>query len=147
MSAGTLLGGLVLNVKMSYVKQERYRAHDLRSELVEVDDGATVLRCWVPWQQPEGGMFDAELPCKPVLLFLHDFVGDGTITWERQIGAFRRDYHVYVPDLVFFGGSTSTKADRSEAFQADCMVKMLEKKGVNSEVRMDFKDFEILRRV
>lgn len=129
----------MVDVKMSYVKQQ-YKSHDLKSEVVEVDDGATVLRCWVPWQQPERGVWSAGGTDKPVVLFLHDFVADGTINWEHQIAAFTKDFNVYVPDLVFFGRSSSTKTDRSEAFQADCMVKMLHALDVYNEVRVDSED-------
>lgn len=127
----------MVDVKLSYVKQQ-FRANDLKSEVVEVDGGATKLRCWVPWQQPERGVWSSGIADKPVLVFLHDFVADGTITWEHQIAAFTKDFNVYVPDLVFFGRSSSLLADRTEAFQADCMVKMLHALEVYNEVRRGF---------
>ncbi|KAG0601801.1 hypothetical protein M758_11G140300 [Ceratodon purpureus] len=127
------VGSFFVDMKMSYVRQQ-YRAHGMKSEMVEVDDGATVIRCWVPWQQPESGVWSAGQSGKPVVLFLHDFVADGTLNWENQIGAFTKDFNVYVPDLVFFGGSSSTRSERTEAFQAECMVKMLHALEVYNEV-------------
>ncbi|KAG0607468.1 hypothetical protein M758_8G031200 [Ceratodon purpureus] len=132
--ATSCFGLSMVAMKMSYVKQQQFRAHGLRSELVKVDDGATVIRCWVPWQQPEGGVWSAGVADKPAVLFLHDFVADGTVNWEKQIGAFTKEFNVYVPDLVFFGGSETTKEERTEAFQADCMVKMLHALEVYNEV-------------
>jgi hypothetical protein len=129
------VGSLFVDMKLSYVKQQ-FRAHGLRSETVRVDDGATVIRCWVPWQQPERGVWSAGESDKPVVLFLHDFVADGTLNWENQIGTFTKDFNVYVPDLVFFGGSSSSSQnEKTEAFQAECMVKMLHALGVYNEVR------------
>lgn len=39
-------------------------------------------------------------------------------------------FDVYVPDLVFFGESTTKSSERSEIFQASAVVKMMEKVGV-----------------
>ena len=127
------VGSIFVDMKMSYVKQQ-YRAHGLKSENVEIDGGATVIRCWVPWQQPERGVWSTGESDKPVLLFLHDFVADGTVNWEKQIAAFTKDFNIYVPDLVFFGGSSSSEKERTEAFQAECMVKMLHTLEVYNEV-------------
>jgi len=39
-------------------------------------------------------------------------------------------FNVYVPDLVFFGESFMSWSERSESFQAECLVKMMETHGV-----------------
>ncbi|XP_057465260.1 uncharacterized protein LOC130754983 [Actinidia eriantha] len=39
-------------------------------------------------------------------------------------------YAVYVPDFLFFGGSTTARAERTAAFQAECLAKGLRKLGV-----------------
>lgn len=46
------------------------------------------------------------------------------------MGALTKKYAVYVPDLLFFGGSISTREERSPAFQAECLVTGLKKLGV-----------------
>lgn len=46
------------------------------------------------------------------------------------MGALTKKYAVYVPDLIFFGGSMSSRDDRSPAFQAECLVTGLKKLGV-----------------
>lgn len=132
--ASSCVGVSMVGLKMSYVKQQKFKANGLRSALVELDDGATVVRCWLPWQQPERGVWSAGVAHKPALLLLHDFVADGTVNWENQIKALTTDFHVYVPDLVFFGGSHTSKEERTEAFQAECMVKMLHALEVYNEV-------------
>lgn len=38
-----------------------------------------------------------------------------------------KKYSVYVPDLLFFGGWFSDNPDRSVAFQAECVVKGVER--------------------
>lgn len=67
---------------------------------------------------------------KPNLLFIHGFGGDGLTAWQHQIAAFAKDYRVIVPDLLFFGKSTTRHVDRTEIFQADCIAKMLMKLNV-----------------
>ncbi|XP_035845974.1 uncharacterized protein LOC118492219 [Helianthus annuus] len=42
-------------------------------------------------------------------------------------------FNVYVPDLVFFGDSFTTRSDRSDSFQAQCVYRVME---VNSVKRM-----------
>jgi pimeloyl-ACP methyl ester carboxylesterase len=49
---------------------------------------------------------------------------------RTQVGALAKHYDVYVPDLLFFGGSTSPSADRSPGFQAECLATALRKLGV-----------------
>lgn len=127
------VGSVLVDMRMSYVKQQ-FRTHGLKSEVVEVDDRATRIRCWVPWQQPESGVWSAGESDKPAVLFLHDSVADGTLNWENQVAAFTKDFSVYVPDLVFFGGSSSSQEERTEAFQAECMVKLLHALEVFNEV-------------
>ncbi|CAN1217139.1 hypothetical protein LINPERPRIM_LOCUS911 [Linum perenne] len=50
--------------------------------------------------------------------------------WSGQVQSFSPHYNVYVPDLVFFGESYTTSSRRSEVFQAETVVALLEKVGV-----------------
>ncbi|XP_019154539.1 PREDICTED: epoxide hydrolase 3-like isoform X2 [Ipomoea nil] len=72
---------------------------------------------------------DAAKPSKPVVVLLHGFAGEGILTWQFQVGWLKK-YAIYVPDLLFFGGSVTDSADRSPAFQAECLAKGLRKLGV-----------------
>ncbi|KAK4576248.1 hypothetical protein RGQ29_026983, partial [Quercus rubra] len=64
------------------------------------------------------------------VVFIHGFAADGIITWQSQVLALARKYKVYVPDLVFFGGSITDRSERSPEFQAECVAKGLKKLGV-----------------
>ncbi|KAJ0985867.1 hypothetical protein J5N97_004223 [Dioscorea zingiberensis] len=67
---------------------------------------------------------------KPAVVLVHGFAAEGIVTWQFQVGALTKKYDVYVPDLVFFGTSTSTSGERSPEFQARCLVTALGKLGV-----------------
>ena len=126
----------MVGIKMSFVKHQ-FEASGLRSEMVEWEEegGATRVHCWVPRPpQAERGVWSVSAPEKPALLLLHEFVAGGTLNWEKQIRPFHKHFHVYVPDLLFFGASTSSRHDRTEIFQAECMVKMLHALEVYNEV-------------
>ncbi|CAJ1930145.1 unnamed protein product [Sphenostylis stenocarpa] len=105
------------------------RAVGLRPYTVEIEPG-TVIRFWVPC--------DAASNHKPVVVLLHGFCGDGIINWQCQVGALTRDYAVYVPDLLFFGGSVTDKAERSPEFQAECLAAGLGKLGVEKCAMVGF---------
>lgn len=81
--ASSCFGVSMVGLKMSYVKQQKFKANGLRSALVELDDGATEVQCRLLWQQPERGVWSAGVADKPVVLLLHDFVADGTVNWEN----------------------------------------------------------------
>lgn len=44
----------------------------------------------------------------PVLIFIHGFGGDGKLNWQYQVEEFKDDYRVIMPDLLWFGNSTSS---------------------------------------
>ncbi|KAL3730712.1 hypothetical protein ACJRO7_027702 [Eucalyptus globulus] len=49
---------------------------------------------------------------------------------EFQVLALAGDYAVYVPDLLFFGGSSTCDSGRTVGFQAECLARGLAKLGV-----------------
>jgi hypothetical protein len=67
--AGSFLGARMVDAKMSNVRV-RYKVQRLKSEEVKVDGGETVIRCWVPWEQPERGVWSAGVADKPVVIFI-----------------------------------------------------------------------------
>lgn len=89
---------------------------------VEIEAG-TVMNIWVPLDK-------ATTTSKPVVVLVHGFAGEGIVTWQFQVAALAKNYSVYVPDLLFFGGSTTDNPDRSPTFQAECLVKALRKLGI-----------------
>ncbi|CAN6296301.1 unnamed protein product [Urochloa humidicola] len=81
----------------------------------------TTLRVWCP-SSPSS---------KPPLLLLHGFGGDAKWTWARNLPRLCRHFHVYAPDLVFFGAhSRSSSPLRSVAFQARCAADAMRILGV-----------------
>ncbi|KAH9608844.1 hypothetical protein KSS87_004222 [Heliosperma pusillum] len=90
---------------------------------VEIEPG-TVMHFFAPCER------DVQ---KPNVVLVHGFAGDGLVTWQLQILSLRKKYNVYVPDLIFFGKSYSTRSERSTRFQADCLAKALKKLGVEEK--------------
>ncbi|RLM93172.1 epoxide hydrolase 3-like [Panicum miliaceum] len=67
---------------------------------------------------------------RPAVVLVHGFAAEGIVTWQFQVGVLAKHYDVYVPDLLYFGGSMSPSADRSPGFQAECLATALRKLGV-----------------
>ncbi|XAR57560.1 Triacylglycerol lipase [Bertholletia excelsa] len=69
---------------------------------------------------------------KPPLILIHGFGPDALWQWRQQASYFARDFALYIPNLVFFGNSrTKSSAPWSEIFQAEAIVKLAEKLGMN----------------
>ncbi|KAL3630290.1 hypothetical protein CASFOL_023274 [Castilleja foliolosa] len=93
---------------------------------VEIDPG-TVMNIWVPSETIK----KPKRPnTKPVVVLIHGFAAEGIVTWQFQVGSLSKTHAVYVPDLLFFGGSTTDSPDRSPTFQAECLAKGLRKLGI-----------------
>ncbi|CAI9777704.1 unnamed protein product [Fraxinus pennsylvanica] len=106
----------------------------IRLHTIEIEPG-TVMSIWVPSetiQKPkkskstEAAVTTAK-PTKPVVVLVHGFAAEGIVTWQFQVGSLTKKYSVYVPDLLFFGGSSTDSSDRSPRFQAECLAKGLRK--------------------
>ncbi|KAI3903257.1 hypothetical protein MKW98_031911 [Papaver atlanticum] len=98
----------------------------LKPHTVEIEKN-TVMNFWVPSETLKENKKPNN---KPIVVLIHGFAAEGIVTWQFQVGALTKKYRVYVPDLLFFGGSTTDSADRSPSFQADCLVTGLRKLGV-----------------
>ncbi|GMY11519.1 epoxide hydrolase 3-like [Fagus crenata] len=101
---------------------------------VEIEPG-TVMNFWVPLEtlkKPKKGETPEPpaKPNKPVVVLVHAFSAEGILMWQFQVGALTKKYSVYVPDLLFFGGSITDKTDRSPSFQAECLATGLRKLGM-----------------
>ncbi|XXG64915.1 hypothetical protein AAC387_Pa05g2740 [Persea americana] len=95
---------------------------------VEIDP-MTVMNMWVPLSKTKAEDKNKEKE-KPAVVLIHGFAADGVWTWEFQVGSLAKKYAVYVPDLIFFGASTTDSSNRSPAFQAEMVVRALGKFGV-----------------
>ncbi|KAL3500866.1 hypothetical protein ACH5RR_039959 [Cinchona calisaya] len=94
----------------------------LSSQTINIDD-LTTMHFWGPNPKTFS-------PSKPSLILIHGFGPAGGWQWRRQIIYFSRKFNLYVPDLVFFGDSTTQSIERSEVFQAVCVGKLMQKIGV-----------------
>ncbi|MQL78043.1 hypothetical protein Taro_010471 [Colocasia esculenta] len=108
-----------------YFLRRSFAAAGLRPETHEIDGGETTMHCWVP-DSALGGSDDS----RPTVVLLHGFGPSAVWQWRRQVGHISRGLRLVVPDLVFFGGSSSRSARRSVAFQAECVLKLLDRLGV-----------------
>ncbi|XP_027332287.1 uncharacterized protein LOC113847397 [Abrus precatorius] len=88
----------------------------LRSTIADLKDG-TVMHCWVPKTRTES---------KPNLLLIHGLGANALWQWGDFIQHVTPLFNVYVPDLVFFGGSYTQRGERSERFQAECVMRVME---------------------
>lgn len=87
----------------------RFRWAGLRERILDL--GTARVRVWM------GGN-------GPPLVLLHGFGGDGLWAWHGQVGALARRHRLIVPDLVWFGQSTSSSSDRSLYFQAETIASL-----------------------
>ncbi len=91
--------------------RRRFRAAGLVEERVVLGNGS--VHCW------HGGQSAGT----PVLL-LHGFGASALWQWYPQVPFLARRFKLYLPDLVFFGESTSHKGDRSVRFQAETLLQL-----------------------
>ena len=92
--------------------------YGLCSRTIEIQPG-TVVHFWAPnhiietyKNQTNEVVKSSSNVEKPALVFLHGFAATGVLTWLLQITAFARTHEVFVPDLLFFGSSTTDRAER-----------------------------------
>ncbi|CAI9294385.1 unnamed protein product [Lactuca saligna] len=87
----------------------------LRSVSNDLGDG-TIMHCWIPRTYK---------PSKPNLLLLHGFGANAMWQYADLLSYFTPKFNVFVPDLLFFGSSFTTRPERSESFQAKCVMKLM----------------------
>ncbi|GAV63575.1 Abhydrolase_6 domain-containing protein, partial [Cephalotus follicularis] len=92
----------------------------LKPTTTDLQDG-TVMNCWVP---------NTRTHSKPDLLLIHGLGANGMWQWGDTVRYFTAHFNVYVPDLVFFGDSYTTRPERTESFQAQCLMRVMEANSV-----------------
>ncbi|XP_043711456.1 putative aminoacrylate hydrolase RutD isoform X2 [Telopea speciosissima] len=102
----------------------------LRPQMVEIEPGTT-MSFWVPSETIKKAKKKRKAK-KPVVVLVHGFAAEGIVTWQFQVGSLTGKYAIYIPDLLFFGGSISNRTERSPEFQTECLVKGLKKLGVDT---------------
>jgi len=71
----------------------------------------------------EGGVGDT-------LLLIHGFGGDAQVTWAKNIKELSAQYHLIIPDLLWFGESKSSKAQNMDS-QVDALSSLLKYSNVD----------------
>lgn len=103
----------------SYIRRQ-FHAAALELQSINIDN-LTTLELWEPINP---------CPQNPNLLLLHGFGPVAIWQWHKQVTHLSPHFNLYIPNLLFFGGSFTNSSDRSEAFQAECIAKLLKKLGV-----------------
>ncbi|XP_071729722.1 uncharacterized protein [Rutidosis leptorrhynchoides] len=106
-------------------------ASGLSSQSIDVDSHTTI-HFWgpKPSSSPANSPSENNDRRKPSLLLIHGFGPHGVWQWRQQVSFLAPNFDVYIPDLVFFGESTTKSSERSEIFQANAIAKLMEKLGV-----------------
>ncbi|PON81903.1 Epoxide hydrolase-like [Trema orientale] len=98
--------------------RQSFFAAGLRSVTTDLGDD-TVMHCWAP--KP----YRNEPEARPALVLLHGFGANATWQYGDHLRHLTARFNVYVPDLLFFGESHTAAPGRSEAFQAQCVRRLL----------------------
>ncbi|KAL3340092.1 hypothetical protein AABB24_028615 [Solanum stoloniferum] len=97
-----------------------FSSRGLRSTFTDLKDG-TIMHCWVP---------KSKKPTRPDLVLIHGFGANSMWQWSETVRILSRHFNVYVPDLLFFGDSYTTRPERTESFQAQCVKRVMEANSV-----------------
>ncbi|XVF36708.1 hypothetical protein REPUB_Repub19eG0081300 [Reevesia pubescens] len=88
----------------------------LRSTITDLQDG-TIMHCWVPKTRKDS---------KPNLLLIHGFGANALWQWGDILRQMIPYFNIFIPDLLYFGDSYTTRPERSESFQAQCVMRVME---------------------
>ncbi|XP_025684453.1 uncharacterized protein [Arachis hypogaea] len=104
-----------------WLYRQSFSVAGLRAVVSDLGDG-TVMHCWVP------KIHDTS---KPSLVLIHGFGANAMWQYGDHLRNFVAHFNVYVPDLLFFGDSFTSRPERTESFQAVCLRKLMEFHGVH----------------
>lgn len=110
-----------LTASANWCFRSAFTSSGLRSTITDIGDGTTI-HCWVP-KSPK--------PNKPNVVLIHGFGVDAVWQWGETVRVLTPHFNIYVPDLVFFGDSYTTRPDRSDSFQAQCVKRVMEANSVD----------------
>lgn len=101
----------------------KFRKCGLQQHVLQVDDH-TSIACWCEPSQAQDKQ-------KPALLLIHGYGTSSTWQWDEQVKPLLRNFRLFLPDLVFFGKSSTDSPHRSEVFQAQMVAMAVEALGVS----------------
>ncbi|CAH2067800.1 unnamed protein product [Thlaspi arvense] len=97
-----------------------FKRSGLQPVTIDLKDG-TVVHFWVSKTRPE---------TKPNLLLIHGLGASAIWQWYDVARRLSPHFNLFIPDLVFFGQSSSTRPERSDVFQAQTLMRALEAQSV-----------------
>lgn len=121
-----MAGCFSLTESRNWCYRSAFKRAGLRSAVTDLREG-TVIHCWVPKDRVES---------RPDLLLIHGLGANALWQWGDVVGRFVGDFNVYVPDLLFFGDSFTARPERSESFQAKCIMRLMGAHSVSSLPRL-----------
>ncbi|KAL3720799.1 hypothetical protein ACJRO7_005585 [Eucalyptus globulus] len=89
---------------------------------VDLDDRQTTIHFWCSAHR---------MSKKPYLVLIHGYGGNSKGQFWTQVGPLSQSFNLFIPDLLFFGKSHTLSPQRSDVFQATCIVEGLKKLGVD----------------
>ncbi|GMN33819.1 hypothetical protein TIFTF001_004357 [Ficus carica] len=92
----------------------------LQSTTTDLGDG-TIMHCWVPKSPAES---------KPNLLLIHGMGANAMWQFSEFLSPLIGHFNLYIPDLVFYGRSWTTRPERTDTFQAQCVAAVMAAQGV-----------------
>ena len=75
-------------------------------------------------------------PKKPYLLMLHGMGANARTNWSSQIKTLSKEFNLILPDLIYFGESTSSSENYSIDFQVEQIREAILKLGINSKLNV-----------
>ncbi|MBI3520946.1 MAG: alpha/beta hydrolase [Bacteroidetes bacterium] len=75
-------------------------------------------------------------PSKPYLLMLHGMGANARTNWSSQVKDLSKDFNLILPDLIYFGESTSSSGNYSVEFQVEQIREAIQKLGITSKVNV-----------
>lgn len=73
---------------------------------------------------------------KPYLLLIHGMGGNARTTWSSQIKELSKSFNLILPDLIYFGESTSLSGNYSVEFQVEQIHEAISKLGINQPINV-----------
>ena len=73
---------------------------------------------------------------KPTLLLLHGMGANARTNWSKQLKTLSKKFNLILPDLIYFGESTSSSKDYSVEFQAQQIFEALIKLGFTKKINV-----------
>lgn len=98
---------------------KKYKQNSLAAHQIKIDEQTTIHY----WQGGQG---------KETLVLIHGFGAAAKFQWISQINDFSKEYHLIIPDLIYFGNSHSDSQEFGIDFQAQSVSKLLQELGITS---------------